>query len=228
MRFTCLLIIVTCFLSSKNVSAQIAIEGVAPFYKVIDGPDQDLAPLVLDECKKLLPFAQVVKLIKDDKPFWLGSRKRDYECHIVDLDKDTVRPSSLQQRVMQTRKFNKPYDEVHSAITSWAKDAGATHVSPANPKAIKIDGSSNLLSINGNMVQFSYAGLNLIIDFELNPKSASITEVRVRTKYAGPAKNNRLFVNTETFSQNHYQKIFNGIAQQMFIEAIEIDPLEVQ
>jgi len=61
-----------------------------------------------------------------------------------------------------------------------------------------------------------------MLDFDLNPKSESVTEVRLRTKYSGHG------VYAEIFNQNHYQNIFNGIGQQMFVEAIEIDPQEVK
>jgi hypothetical protein len=210
-------------LSPISGYAQITIKGKAPFYQINDGPDQDLTPVVLDECKKTIPFAQIVKLVKDDKP-WFASRKRDYECYIVDLDKDTVRPTSLQQRVMQTRKFNKSHDAVHRAITSWGKDSGANVASAANPKVMKIDGAPHPVMVTGNVVHFHYAGMTiaLMLDFDLNPKSESVTEVRLRTRYAGNG------VNTEIFNQNHYKYIFNGIGQQMFVEAIEIDPQEVK
>jgi hypothetical protein len=208
-------------LSPISGNAQIAVQGKAPYFVIEGGPDGDLSPLVLEECKKTSPFAQTVKLTKDEKKF-LQSRSRIYHCHLFDLDKDTVRPTSLQQKVMQTRKFDKPHDVVYEAIASWIKDLGG----------IDTGGDARVMTIEGTkrplMVKNFKAYLNVMthrgmtMSFELTPTSPSVTEVRLRTQYVN------LGHYIDVFSPPQYQKIFNMIAQQMFIEAIEIDPQEVK
>jgi len=208
-------------LSPISGYAQITVQGKAPYFVIEGGPDGDLSPLVLEECKKTTPFAQTVKLAKDEKKF-LQARSRIYHCHLFDLDKDTVRPTSLQQKVMQTRKFDKPHDVVHEAIVSWIKDLGA----------INTGGAARRVTIEGvkipAIVKDQKAHLNVMthrsmtMSFELTPTSPSVTEVRLRTQYVN------LGQYIDVFSPPQYQKIFNMIAQQMFVEAIEIDPQEVK
>lgn len=184
--------------------------------KVVGGSESQSRDAAFVECKKSNPLFFEIDMVNEH--FNVEGRVRDFKCKFWDQNNELERPTSLQQRVLQTRKFNKSDVELQNALNAWIAHSGGSGVVLKDPPVIENNKvtypSSGTLRVNfGKNLQpilyvtgrYSSAGENSV-------------HLRIRT-FAGE---------TEVFSPKLYQLIFNKIAEEQFTQAIKIDPVEVQ
>lgn len=183
--------------------------------RVLGGSDAEARALAIAECKKHNPFTIEVSSI--------SGRYREFKCRYWESNDDFTRPTSLQQRTMQSRRFNTSEKEIRNAISAWIAHSGASGgVTAGMPK---IDEQGKLVPATEGRIFVMFTKVSPIfiihgVYFKLGDEGIG---VRLRT-----------FVSTgtstqdEIFSPKLYQLIFNQIAQELFTEAIPINPALMQ
>ena len=102
--------------------------------------------------------------------------------------------------------------EIYKSIASFAKDNGY----------VALGGKIAITLFKPDRDEFeSDVQRNLIIEFEVTAKDSSTSFLRLRT--FSEDKKNRI----EAFSKKKYQYFFDQIAQQLFTEAITLQPSEL-
>lgn len=184
------------------------------------GDDVEAQAAALQKCKEISDYFARAKLEKEWFVIWTG-KNREYRCVFWPLD--FKRPSSLEQRVMQTRKFTKSRNEVIKGIKSWADATGARLLSDT---MLNLALQLNTPSPVEAMIELPIKNTKytLIIKLELDSKSPKATEtiVRMRT-YVGLVS-----PKYELFNTKIYQDMFRQLADEMFASAIELEPAEQQ
>jgi hypothetical protein len=170
-----------------------------------------------EQCRANRPFVRHALLFKEHAN--IRGRFRYFECSFHRGEPDKVRPSSMEQRTIQSRRLSKKYQDVKLGIESWAKDQGGrAFVTKEQRNRVERSAEGTLSGEMSIAFQFSTSPYHLRITVELNESSDS-SIIRVRTFD---------HLNNEFFNLDTYSMIFSGIAQQLFIEAIEIQPQELQ
>ena len=164
-----------------------------------------------DLCKKESNFFERAVLISREKNL-LSSDESYYNCSILENDDEAKRPTSIEQRVLQTRLINKPAMEIYKSVASFAKDNGYGLLGPMITTTLFKPKSDEFAN------DFQRA---LIIEFEVTAKDSSTSFLRLRT-FSQDRQNK-----TEVFSKKKYQYFFDQIAQQLFTEAIPLEPSEL-
>jgi hypothetical protein len=177
-----------------------------PYYFTHGGTEEAARAAVTKRCQNYSPLLKNVRMFADEFNLW--GRMRSWTCSFTNIE-DRKRPTSIEQKALQTRRINKPYKEVADGLDQWVKNSGFSQLLPfgkfGNGVAI-IDADKNRLHIQ---VEFS----------KPNPDS---TLVRIRTFegfYIDPKK--------EVFSTSLYQSLFTMMAQELFTEAINLEPAEL-
>ena len=187
-------------------------------FTVVGGDPSTAEQLALSECKKSSKYVHRVVLESENKRLLLPN-ERSYRCSFLETDQEGVRPGSVEQRLIQTRRFKKSSAEVKKAIGNWAEDSGFQggqyfRIAPEN--------------FPGSLIQQlpiaepSYDRKFLILKVDVTAREEGVTDVRIRTSIRSPRGE------TEFFVKRPYQSIFNEIAQQLFVDAIELEPSEIQ
>ncbi len=174
---------------------------------VIDGVSEQAGlEIAMQECKKYNHFLNSAKQTEVISNLWIKGKRRVFRCAFHSAEADLERPSSIKQKVMQSRRLLTNDTNVKKAIQEWAKDLG---------------GSSHMRNSNEILVYFDkiLAGKILTIEITISTKNSSSVDLRIRTKDN---------IEGEIFNQTVYKIIFDGIAGQLFVDAIEIEPQEIQ
>lgn len=173
------------------------------------------ARLAMEECKRLSKY-YLRAVQTDDSHSLFGGASRTYQCSLIETAEEGVRPSSLQQRVLQTRRFNKPMGEVVKAVGQWLADDGwKSYQNPLASEGFQFKASTRL-----EFTRRHDRAINLVIT--LNEKVPGSTDVRIRTSLRNSAEE------VEFFSRRTYATAFNALAEQLFTNAIELQPAEMQ
>jgi hypothetical protein len=183
-------------------------------FEAMRGEASEGAILVLEECKKRNDYFQSAALLSDN--FTIFGRQRFFECAFFSDPSELKRPSSIEQRIMQTRKFNKPPSEITKALNSLVYERGLMG---------HIDTTTNRGSIYFKTKDF--VNLVLGVGVSISPTSTDASVVRISTSYVNVRS---MSAYESFFSEKMYQRIFNEIAQQLFTQAIviDIDPIEMR
>lgn len=171
---------------------------------VEDKKKENLAPTALKECLKIDKFVTNVQTLGIEDSF-LSATHGIFKCRY--LSDTPERPSSLQQRVLQTRRFI-TQKNVSIAIQQWADDSGYKSL------------------IKGTLKnEYEHPKTGFIIQPDVSP-SANQSDVRLRTfERQIDSRGKESLV--EVFNKELYQKIFDSFAQQLFVDGIEIPPSEM-
>lgn len=153
----------------------------------------------------------------------IPKRFQEFKCQYWESDNDFKRPTSLQQRTMQTRRFNSSEKEIRNAIAAWVAHSGGTGSVVADIP--KIDEQGKLIPATEGRIYVMFAKASPILSihgvyFKLGDKGVG---VRLRTFISTGTSTQE-----EIFSPKLYQLIFNQIAQELFTEAIPINPALMQ
>jgi hypothetical protein len=152
-------------------------------------------------------------------------------------------PSPLELRVMQSRKFLKPLVEVMAGVKTFCEDLGSTgvFVTPAIvseesvathpglknslgkslPKEVRCIWTPKLSPNPGFLGLFSTPG-------KITNKYANLSVSVVRVEEDGVAVRMRIFntENSQIADPGEYVRAYELIGETLFIQAIEIDPIE--
>jgi hypothetical protein len=172
------------------------------------------AALVLAECKKKSDYFQSAVLLSEK--FTIAGRQRFFECAYFSDPSELKRPSSIEQRIMQTRKFNKPPSEITKALNNLVYESGSMgHIDPTTNRG-------SIIFKTKDFVNLAFA-----VGISISPTSTDASLVRIGTSYVNV---NSMSGYESFFSEKMYQRIFNEIAQQLFTQAIviDIDPIEMK
>jgi hypothetical protein len=184
--------------------------------KVVGGSESQAQEAAFMECKKGNPFFFEIEMVNEH--FNVEGKVRDFKCRFWETKSELDRPSSLQQRILQTRKFSKSTDELHNGIQAWITHSGGSgYVAKAQPI---IENNKVTYPKKGDM-RVNFTGKiqpTLHISGIYYYADEGAVNVRIRT-FAG---------NDEVFSPKLYQLIFNQIAQELFTQAIKLEPAEVK
>lgn len=177
--------------------------------------------IAYNECIKINKYYAIADMVNLETSIILRD-KRTYQCKIIEKKADTNRPSSFEQKIIQTRRFKKSEDSVAAAIDQWAKDNGwvgsaFTYTSSLLKGGDKAYEKKVALSLENN----KYIISTFDLDIELIPKGEQISDVRIRTYVQVNG------ARTEFFSKKRYQELFNEFAQQLFVEAIQLEPSDM-
>jgi len=190
-------------------------------YAIAGGELNRAEAIAVSQCKKVSPFFVSAVVIGEELNLWKG-RIRYFRCSFVE-GVENIRPQSVEQKMMQTRRFEKAISDLAKAIKEWSDDnSGQVIGSLTSSMRFHRDSSepveSHLLFRFGN----STSVRNLRLRIELTQRSSHVTDVRVRTYVQNVQGEN------EYFSRKAYEVFFNALAQQLSIEAIELQPIQVQ
>jgi hypothetical protein len=186
--------------------------------KFTGGSTGEAREKALAQCKKSNPFVFEVSVVKEHASIY--GQVRDFKCQFWESESELTRPSSLQQRVMQARRFKSTEKEIHHALSAWIAHSGATGSVTAAYMPTIVEG--RIVQPSGGKF-FASFGKDILPILAIHGRydRASTNDgvvIRIRT-FAG---------DTEVFSPKLYQLIFNQIAQELFTEAIPIRPAEMQ
>jgi hypothetical protein len=182
------------------------------------GDDAEAEAFALQKCKEISDYFVRVKLEKEWFVIWTG-KNRQYRCAF--WPQGFKRPTSLEQRVMQSRKFSKSPTDVLKGIKSWGDASGGRLLSDTMINLALQIGSSMPVEAVVNL-PIKNTKYSLLVKLEVDGKSlkASETVVRMRT-YVG-----LLSPQYELFNTKIYRDVFNQLADELFVSAIEIEPVE--
>jgi hypothetical protein len=183
-------------------------------FEAMRGEVSEGAKLVLAECKKKNDYFQSAALISENATIF--GRRRVFECAFFSDPSELKRPNSIEQRILQTRKFNKPPSEITKTLNNWIYESGSMG---------HIDQTTNRGSIYFKTKDF--VNLVLGVGVSISPASKDASIVRISTSYLN-VKGIQEY--QSFFSEKMYQRIFNDIAQSLFIQAIAVDiePIEMR
>jgi hypothetical protein len=179
----------------------------------IGGESGDTQVFAQSQCKARGPFVQYAILFKEQAN--IRGRLRFYKCSYHQGEADKVRPSSIKQRVLQTRKFSKGYDELANGLRSWARDMGGV---TSDAKSVRRGNEYRAIEIYA-FFTFQYMPNFLKLEIIVDDAQPDFTVLRIRTYDQ---------MQEEFFNEDFYRLIFNEIAQQLFTEGIAINPQEIQ
>ena len=152
-------------------------------------------------------------------------------------------PSSLELRVMQSRKFLKPLIEVMAGVKTFCEDLGSTgvivipsvvseesvarhpglknSVGKTLPKEVRCIWAPTLSPNPGFLGLFSTPG-------KITNKYANLSVSVSRVEEDGVAVRMRIFdtENSQIADPGEYFRAYELIGETLFIQAIEIDPIE--
>lgn len=191
------------------------------FFTITGGDAASAERVVFSECQKISKYLYRAVLQGEEKKLF-GPMVRRYRCSLLENDSESERPTSLQQRVLQTRRFAKSSKEVIAAINQWAADYGWSGQIYNGPGIESVPSLRGMFSLKLG----SERGAKIIsVEVDVLKRDQDSTDIRMRTFYYGSLAFGE---KAEFFSRRTYQSIFNDFAQQLFIEAIEIPPSEMQ
>ena len=196
-------------------------DDVSSYFTILGNDGVAAAAIAYNECIKINRYYAIAHMVNLETSI-IFRDKRTYHCKIIEKKIDTNRPSSLEQKLIQTRRFKTNEDSVAEAIDKWAKDNGwvggaFTYASSMLKVGDKAYEKKVALSLDNN----KYVISSFDLDIELIPKSEQISDVRIRTYVQING------ARTEFFSKKRYQELFNEFAQQLFVEAIQLEPSDI-
>jgi hypothetical protein len=173
-------------------------------YETKGGSDVEARTAVASRCQNSSPLLKHVRMVHEYFNVW--GRRRFWVCSFATVE-ERKRPTSIEQKTLQTRRINKPRNEVAIGLNQWIKNSGYTgNVGPGD-SLMWIDADKNWLSLK----------------IELGTSGSDSTLVRIRT-FEGKNPNDPKF---EVFSISLYQSLFAMIAQELFTEAINVEAAEL-
>ena len=188
--------------------------------KLVGGSAPQAEEIALFECGKLNPFFFNINLVNEHAN--IHGRVRDYKCQFWESTDDLTRPTSLEQKVLQTRKFSNSPKEIEKALNAWAAHKGGR--GGAQPDFYTMVENGNVVGSQGGtlQIQFGKPSFNpiLIISGRYVAVDKTSVHLRIRTFTSD--------TNVEVFSPKLYQLLFNQIAQELFTEAIKLEPIEMK
>lgn len=190
------------------------------------GGELDQAQLRADqECRNISPLFWQAQLVSDKFNVW--GRVREFGC-IFAKDDELNRPSSIQQKVIQTRQYSKSVVDVVTGLKQFAADDGWMEGSgilfaSLNPSAIAQ--AANLNDLSGNLTKVFGSGAysrELRINFSVKQVNKNTTDIRVRSfvRYINKSDSK----DVEIFSNHIYSVLFEQISKQLFVEGLSITP----
>ena len=188
--------------------------------KLVGGSAPQAEEIALIECGKLNPFFFTINLV-DEHPNIHG-RVRDYKCQLWESSEDLTRPTSLEQKVLQTRKFSNSPTEIENALNAWVRHKGGR--GGAQPDIYTMFQNGNVLGSKSGTLQIQFGKPSfrpiLIVSGRYVAVDKTSVHLRIRT-FSGDS-------DIEVFSPKLYQLLFNQIAQELFTEAIKLEPIEMK
>lgn len=188
------------------------------FLQFAGGDEAEAEAAALQKCKEISDYFVRAKLEKELFVIWTG-KNRYYRCTFWPVD--FKRPTSLEQRVIQTRKFNKSPADVLKGIKSWSDASGARLLSDTMiDLALKIGSPMPIEAMVD--IPIKNTKYSLIVKLEVDGKSLKASEaiVRMRTYLA------LMSPEYELFNTKIYRDAFNQLADELFVSAIELEPIE--
>jgi hypothetical protein len=216
LRSSLLLFVCLFFLSlhSKALAAEVKLKQLrftdtgAPYYFTHGGEEESARVAVARLCQKHSSLLVHVRKFADEFNIW--GRMRSWSCSFASLD-DRKRPTSLEQKSLQARRINKSIKEVTDGLNQWIKNSGYVGA-VGRPLASKAGGHMRL-GPNGHF---------LLVEFDLHAQTADSTLLRMRTY-----ESETIDPKAEVFSASLYQALFVMISQELFTEAINLEPAEL-
>ncbi len=185
--------------------------------KTVGGSEIQARDAAFNQCKKFNPFFFEIEIVNEH--FNVEGKVRDFKCKFWEQNSELERPSSLQQRVLQTRKFNKNPTELQNAMNAWIRHSGGSGAVFKDAPVFEADGKITQPKTGKLHASFGDKFLPILrISGAFRVVDENTVIVRITT-----------FANsTEVFSPKLYQLIFNQIAEELFTQAIKLDPAEVK
>lgn len=188
--------------------------------KLVGGSATQAEDIAQFECGKLNPFFFTISLVNEHPN--IHGRVRDYKCQLWDSSEDLTRPTSLEQKVLQTRKFSTSPKEIENALNAWVAHKGGRGGAYPDFRTMGANGDvvgskEGTLQIHFGLSSFSPI---LIVSGRYVAVDKTSVHLRIRTFSSDS--------NVEIFSPKLYQLLFNQIAQELFTEAIKIEPIEIK
>jgi hypothetical protein len=176
------------------------------------GSLEESKAMVEEYCKNSSPLVKSIVLLKDQFNIW-GSI-RVYQCSFKPTTAEEKRPTSIEQKTLQIRKVKKSIQETQAGINEWIKSSGYKGV----VGSVLLNKAQGWTSINAG-------GGSLAINIELSSLPGGFTQIRLRT-YSDKLDALSL-PKDEFFDSFTYQFLFNQIAQELFVQTIELNPAEL-
>ena len=172
------------------------------------------------ECGKLNPFFFKINLVNEHPN--IHGKVRDYKCQLWNSSEDLNRPTSLEQKVLQTRKFSNSPKEIENALNAWVAHKGGR--GGAQPDFRTMDANGDVVGSKEGTLQIHFGQSSfrpiLIVSGRYVAVDKTSVHLRIRTFSSDS--------NVEIFSPKLYQLLFNQIAQELFTEAIILEPIEIK
>ena len=188
--------------------------------KLVGGSAMQAKDIALIECGKLNPFFFTINLVNEHPN--IHGRVRDYKCQLWESSEDLTRPTSLEQKALQTRKFSTSPTEIENSLNAWVRHKGGRGGAYPDFRTVSANGDvvgskSGTLQIHFGQSSFSPI---LIVSGRYEAVDKTSVHLRIRT-FSNDS-------NSEIFSPKLYQLLFNQIAQELFTEAIKLEPIEMK
>lgn len=133
--------------------------------------------------------------------------------------------SSVELRVLQTRKFNKPIAEVNKAIETNCKDRNGSSI-----RYFKCYWPFDGYYYDDRFRQL--IRLTYLVEYDASPDKHSPQEstiVRIRIYFVkGERQSVRMLNEPQVTNPAYYQREFKDLADALFVSAIELNPTEMQ
>ena len=188
--------------------------------KLVGGSAPQAEEIALIECRKLNPFFFTINLVNEHPN--IHGRVRDYKCQLWEASEDLTRPTSLEQKVLQTRKFSNSPTEIENALNAWVRHKDGR--GGAQPDIYTMFENGNVVgSKNGTLqIQFGKPSFRPILIVSGRYVAVDKTSVHLQIRTFSSDSD------IEVFSPKLYQLLFNQIAQELFTEAIKLEPIEMK
>jgi len=188
--------------------------------KLVGGSATQAEDIALLECRKLNPFFFTINLVNEHPN--IHGRVRDYKCQLWESSEDLTRPTSLEQKVLQTRKFSTSPTEIENALNAWVAHKGGR--GGVQPDIYTMGENGHVVGSRGGALQIQFGQPSfrpiLIVSGRYVAIDKTSVHLRIRT-FSSDA-------DVEIFSPKLYQLLFNQIAQELFTEAIKLEPIEMK
>ncbi len=188
--------------------------------KLVGGSAMQAKDIALIECGKLNPFFLTINLVNEHPN--IHGRVRDYKCQLWESSEDLTRPTSLEQKALQTRKFSNSPKEIENALNAWVAHKGGR--GGVQPDIYTMGENGHVVGSRGGTLQIQFGQPSfrpiLIVSGRYVAVDKTSVHLRIRT-FSSDA-------DVEIFSPKLYQLLFNQIAQELFTEVIKLEPMEMK
>jgi len=186
-------------------------------FPINHGSVADRLELARLECRMLDETLEAFLITTDVEKIYLKDQSDYFLCR--KLSQKNVTP--LELRVLQSRLFKTTASNLIGAINTFVRDVGGDC---QNKSQLKLGSFSGIIDkdfgIEVNEIECRALGKQFNIEFNQIPSG-----VLMRTRIYAPDSVNRQIQITDP---REYADFFKQIADQLFIEAIEINPAEMR